>query len=39
MPIKEVYFLILVISALSLFGGVLAWACWDERRVKRKLRN
>ncbi len=29
-------FLILVICAFSLFGGVLGWASWDESRRNRK---
>lgn len=32
-------FLVLVIFAFSLFGGVLAWASWDESRRNRKLRQ
>ena len=29
-------FLVLVVGALSLFAGVLAWACWMEGREKKR---
>ena len=29
-------FLLLAISAFSLFGGVLAWACWMEGRDNKR---
>ena len=29
-------FLLLAISAFSLFGGVLAWACWMESRDNKR---
>lgn len=32
-------FVILVISALILFGGVLGWASWEESRAARKARK
>ncbi len=32
MPAESIAFLALVIGALSLFGGVLAWASWMEWR-------
>ncbi len=32
----DIAFLALVIGALSLFGGVLGWASWDEWRRARK---
>lgn len=36
MVTPENAFLILVVSALALFAGVLGWASWDEgRRVHR----
>lgn len=31
--------LILIISAFLLFGGVLAWASWDESRTARKRKS
>jgi hypothetical protein len=34
MSISEMQFLALVIGALTLFGGVLAWATWTESRAK-----
>jgi hypothetical protein len=36
MPVESIAFLALVIGALSLFGGVLAWASWMEWREKRR---
>ena len=33
MTANKVTFLALVISAFSLFGGVLSWACWMESDV------
>lgn len=32
MNTNEIAFLILALSAFSLFGGVLAWASWMESR-------
>ena len=34
----ELAFLVLAIGALTLFGGVLAWASWMESRAKRRVR-
>jgi uncharacterized membrane protein len=36
MPVESIAFLALVIGALSLFGGVLAWASWMEWRQDRR---
>ena len=32
MQANDIEFLVLVVGALSLFGGVLGWASWDESR-------
>ena len=32
----EMAFLGMVVGALTLFGGVLAWASWEETRASRK---
>lgn len=32
MSTNEIGFLVLALSAFSLFGGVLAWASWMESR-------
>ena len=32
----ELAFLGLVVAALTLFGGVLGWASWEETRASRK---
>lgn len=34
MATTEIAFLALVVGALALFGGTLAWASWDESRRK-----
>jgi len=36
MSVEDFAFLALVVGALSLFGGVLAWASWMEGREKRR---
>jgi hypothetical protein len=36
MSTSEIAFLCLVVGALTLFGGVLAWASWDESRARRR---
>jgi len=36
MAIHEVQFLVLVIGALSMFGGVLGFASWEEARSRRR---
>jgi hypothetical protein len=36
MTVGGLEFLILVVSALSLFAGVLAWACWMEGRETKR---
>lgn len=33
---NETAILVLAISAFVLFGGVLAWASWQESRIARK---
>ena len=35
MQTADIEFLILVVAALSLFGGVLGWASWEESRRTR----
>ena len=35
MPTNEIAFLVLAVSALMLFGGVLGWASWMESRAER----
>ena len=37
MPIGDIIFLCVVVGALTLFGGVLAWACWMEAREKKQV--
>ena len=39
MQIADIEILILVVGAMSLFGGMLGWACWDETRRTRSLRR
>jgi hypothetical protein len=39
MQTADIEILILVVGAMSLFGGVLGWACWDETRRIRSLRQ
>jgi len=34
----EFSFLLVVVGALSLFGGALAWASWEDSRSSRKSR-
>ncbi len=36
MSVEDIAFLALVVGALSLFGGVLAWASWMEGHDKRR---
>jgi len=36
MPIHDLEVVIFIVCAFSLFGGVLAWASWDEARGNRK---
>lgn len=36
MSTTDIAFLCLVAGALTLFGGVLAWASWDEARRTHK---
>lgn len=36
MSSNEMTFLVMIVSAFSLFGGVLAWASWTERREQNK---
>jgi hypothetical protein len=35
----EIFFLALVIGALSLFGGVLGFASWEDTRNSRRKSN
>lgn len=38
MQTTDIAFLVLVVAALSLFAGSLAWASWVESRIaKRRL--
>jgi hypothetical protein len=39
MPTTDIAFLALVVGALTLFGGVLGWASWDESRRARRNRK
>lgn len=32
-------FMIAIVAAFSIFGGVLAWASWDESRRQRRQRQ
>jgi hypothetical protein len=32
---NELVFLVLAVSAFSVFGGVLAWASWMEARARK----
>ncbi len=36
---SEFSFLLVVVGALSLFGGALAWASWEDARNSRKVRS
>ncbi len=36
MPIHDLEVAIFIACAFALFGGVLAWASWDESRRNRK---
>jgi hypothetical protein len=36
---KDLEIVILVVAAMSLFGGVLGWASWDESRRTRRNRK
>ncbi|HET7084596.1 MAG TPA: hypothetical protein VFI23_07495 [Rhizomicrobium sp.] len=35
----EIAFLMVAVGAISLFGGVLAWASWMEWRDKKKKKQ
>ena len=39
MTANDIAFLTLVVGALTLFGGVLGWASWDESRNNRKRKH
>jgi len=39
MPITDIAFLALVVGALTLFGGVLGWASWQDTRARRRARG
>jgi hypothetical protein len=36
MTMTDIEIVVLVVSAFSLFGGVLGWASWNESRRTRK---
>jgi len=36
---NETAILILIISAFSLFGGVLGWATWDYSRTEKQKKS
>jgi len=36
---KDLEIVVLVVAAMSLFGGVLGWATWDESRRMRRNRK
>ncbi len=36
MQTTDIAFVVFVVCGLSLFGGVLSWASWDESRRTRK---
>jgi hypothetical protein len=36
MTTNEIAFVVLALSAFSLFGGVLGWASWMEGRANRR---
>jgi|GEM_PF-1430615 len=36
MAISDFALLTLIVGAFTLFGGVLAWAAWDETRRKSR---
>lgn len=39
MQLKDIEIVVLVVTAMSLFGGVLGWASWDESRRLRRNRK
>lgn len=39
MPASSIAFVVFVVSALTLFGGVLGWASWEESHAKRKRQD
>lgn len=39
MQVKDIEIIALVVAAMSLFGGVLGWASWDESRRLRRNRK
>jgi predicted negative regulator of RcsB-dependent stress response len=39
MTTGEIGMLTLIIGALTLFGGVLGWASWQEARQRRKTQK
>jgi hypothetical protein len=36
MAINDIEAVVFVVSAFALFGGILAWASWDESRRTRR---
>ena len=39
MTTGEIGMLALIVGALTLFGGVLGWASWQESRQRRKAQR
>lgn len=39
MQVNDIEIVALVVAAMSLFGGVLGWASWDESRRLRRNRK
>lgn len=39
MQVNDIEIVALVVAAMSLFGGVLGWASWDESRRARRNRK
>jgi hypothetical protein len=39
MAILDIEIVVLVVSAFTIFGGVLGWASWEESRAARRKRR
>lgn len=39
MQVKDIEIVVFVVTVMSLFGGVLGWASWDESRRARQNRK
>jgi hypothetical protein len=39
MPVTSIAFVVFVVCALTVFGGVLGWASWEEGRNARKAKT